>query len=99
MVRWLFVHLPICFRCAYDVRFRGGTLSVAVGVRPDTVSIRTFDSAPSDRLAQEAPWWDFNVILRQIHAARDHTELNRLYTVVDMHARFLYVGFLVLCSR
>ena len=83
--------LMVCF-------FRGGTLSVVVGVRPDTVSIRTFDSAPSDRRAQEAAWWDFNVILRQIHAARDHAELNRLHTVVDMRARLLYVGFLVLGS-
>ena len=40
------------------------------------------------------PWWDYQGILAQIHAARDHTELDRLFAVVDKRARFLYVLFL-----
>ena len=70
---------------------------MAVGLRLDTEVIQPFDSEPLHRVAPMLPWWDFNVILRQIDAARDHTELNRLFSLVDMRARLLYE--VVLFSR
>ena len=73
---------------------RAGSPPVAVGLRLDTEVIQPFDSEPLHRVAPMLPWWDFNVILRQIDAARDHTELNRLFSLVDMRARLLYEVFL-----
>ena len=52
--------------------------------------ISSFDSEPLHRLVPLLPWWDFNVILEQIDAARDLTELARVCHVVHMRARLLY---------